>query len=166
MNASWITNWKKIKIKVKRIFKKQPSENEDSEWKNCPLCKKISYLPDLVANSYICDCSFHFDLPPKLRLEGLFDSKYDIIEAPENINPDPLRFEVSDKYKYIDKIKKYRNTTGQKTALLAASGFISNLHSVVICFNPLYLYNRRVILVDPRTLRVLYSKKENFLVVF
>jgi len=136
MNSSWITNWKKIRIKVKRIFKKQQSEYEDAEWKNCPLCKKLSYLPDLVANSYICECSFHFDLPPKIRLDGLFDSKYNIIEAPENINPDPLKFEVGERYKYIDKIKKYRSITGQKTALLVASGLISNLRSVVVCFNP------------------------------
>ena len=36
---SWITNWKKIKIKVKKIFKKQPSGHEETEWKNCPQCK-------------------------------------------------------------------------------------------------------------------------------
>ena len=133
---NWITRWKKIGIKVKQIFKKQPTGNEETDWKNCPQCKKISYLPDLIENSYICECSFHFDLPPKLRLESLFDSAYQIIEAPENIDPDPLNFEVSDKYKYIDKIKKYRKVTGQKTALLCASGNISNLRAVVVCFNP------------------------------
>ena len=91
-------------------------------------------------NSYICECSFHFDLPPKLRLSSLFDSEYEIIESPDNINPDPLNFEVKDGaregYKYIDKIKKYRKITGQKTALLCASGKISNLNAVVVCFNP------------------------------
>tara|TARA_B100000686_G_C16584069_1_gene859728 strand:- start:23 stop:985 length:963 start_codon:yes stop_codon:yes gene_type:complete len=133
---SWITNWKKIKIKVKRIFKKQPSSQDDAEWKNCPQCKKISYLPDLIANSYICECSYHFDLPPKMRLNSLFDSDYQIIEAPDNINPDPLKFEVGERYRYVDKIKKYRQVTGQKTALLVASGLISNLRSVVVCFNP------------------------------
>ena len=133
---SWITNWKKIKIKVKRIFKKQPSSQDDAEWKNCPQCKKISYLPDLIANSYICECSYHFDLPPKMRLDSLFDSEYQIIEAPDNINPDPLKFEVGERYRYVDKIKKYRQVTGQKTALLVASGLISNLRSVVVCFNP------------------------------
>jgi len=133
---SWITNWKKIKIKVKRIFKKQSSSHDDAEWKNCPQCKKISYLPDLIANSYICECSYHFDLPPKMRLDSLFDSEYQIIEAPDNINPDPLKFEVGERYRYVDKIKKYRQVTGQKTALLVASGLISNLRSVVVCFNP------------------------------
>ena len=104
---SWITNWKKIKIKVKQIIKKQPADQQETDWKNCPLCKKISYLPDLTANSYICECSFHFDLPPKLRLDSLFDSGYEIIEPADNINPDPLDFEVS-QYKYKDKIKKYQ----------------------------------------------------------
>ena len=133
---SWITNWNKIKIKVKKIFKKQPTSREETEWKNCPQCKKISYMPDLIANSYICECAFHFDLPPKIRLDNLFDTTYETIEAPDNIDPDPLQFEVGERYKYIDKIKKYRQTTGQKTALVCASGLISNLRSVVVCFNP------------------------------
>ena len=133
---NWITRWKKIGIKVKQILKKQPSEHEETDWKNCPQCKKISYLPDLIENSYICECSFHFDLPPKTRLDNLFDSNYEIIEAAGNINPDPLNFEVKDKYKYIDKIKKYRKITGQKTALMIANGIISNLRAVVVCFNP------------------------------
>ena len=137
---NWITRWKKIGIKVKQIFKKQPAANEATDWKNCPQCKKISYKPDLFNNSYICECSFHFDLPPKLRLDSLLDSGYEIIEAPENINPDPLNFEVKDAaregYKYIDKIQKYRKITNQKTALICAAGKISNLNAVVVCFNP------------------------------
>ena len=84
---NWITRWKKIGIKVKQIFKKQPTSQESTDWKNCPQCKKISYKPDLVNNFYICDCSFHFDLPPKLRLDFLFDSEYEIIEPASNINP-------------------------------------------------------------------------------
>jgi len=138
---NWLTGWKKkIGIKVKKIFKKQPVGQQETDWKNCPQCKKISYLPDLIANSYICECSFHFDFPPKLRLDSLFDSDYKIIEAPDNTNPDPLNFEVKDGarkgYKYIEKIKKYRKVTGQKTALMCAIGSISNLSSVVVCFNP------------------------------
>ena len=93
---NWITRWKKIGIKVKQIFKKQSSANEATDWKNCPKCQKISYKPDLFNNSYICECSFHFDLPPKLRLDSLFDSGYQIIEASDNIDPDPLNFEVKD----------------------------------------------------------------------
>ena len=136
---NWISHWKKIGIKVKRILKKQPVGQQETDWKNCPQCKKISYLTDLIADSYICECSFHFDLPPKLRLDSLFDSSYEIIEAPNNIDPDPLNFEVKDAarqgYKYIDKIKKYRKVTGQQTALLCATGKISNLNAVVVCFN-------------------------------
>jgi len=133
---NWISRWKKIGIKVKQIFKKQPTGNEETDWQTCPQCKKISYKPDLVANSYICECSFHFDLPPKLRLDDLFDSTYEIIEAPNNIDPDPLKFEVEERYKYIDKIKKYRKITGQTTALICASGLISKFRAVVVCFNP------------------------------
>tara|TARA_B110000438_G_scaffold227990_1_gene222477 strand:- start:211 stop:1179 length:969 start_codon:yes stop_codon:yes gene_type:complete len=136
---NWIKSFKKIGIKVKKIFKKQPTGHEETDWKNCPACRKISYLPDLIDNSYICECNFHFDLPPKLRLESLFDSAYETIEPMDNVNPDPLGFEVkaeTKSYKYIDKIKNYRNITGQKTALMCAYGKISNLKAVVVCFNP------------------------------
>ena len=71
-----------------------------------------------------------------MRLDNLFDSTYEIIEPTENINPDPLNFVVKERYKYIDKIKKYREVTGQKTALMCAIGNISNLSAVVVCFNP------------------------------
>ena len=134
---SWITNWKKIKIKVKKIFKKQPTDQHETDWKSCPQCKKISYLPDLIANSYICECSFHFDFPAKKRLDSLFDSDYETIETTNDIDPDPLKFKVGES-KYIDKIKKYQKVTGQKSALLCASGRISNLRAVVTCFNPLF----------------------------
>ena len=110
---NWISHWKKIGIKVKQIFKEQPTGQEETDWKNCPQCKKISYLPDLITNSYICECSFHFDLPPKMRLDSLFDSSYEIIEAPENIDPDPLNFEVKGaarkEYKYISLLITYLN---------------------------------------------------------
>ena len=133
---SWITNWKKLKIKVKKIFKKQQQGDSETDWKTCPQCKKINYKPDLFSNNYICECSYHFDLPPKIRLENLFDSNYEIIEPPKNIDPDPLNFKVEGRYDYIDKIKKYRKTTGQETALICASGLIEGLQSVVVCFNP------------------------------
>ena len=133
---SWITNWKKLKIKVKKIFKKQQRGDSGTDWKTCPQCKKINYKPDLFSNNYICECSYHFDLPPKIRLENLFDSNYEIIEPPKNIDPDPLNFKVEGRYDYIDKIKKYRKTTGQETALICASGLIEGLQSVVVCFNP------------------------------
>ena len=132
---NWITHWKKIGIRVKQIFKKQPTGQQETAWKNCPQCKKITYFPDLIENFYICECNFHFDLPPKLRLENLFDKDYEVIEAPKNINPDPLNFEVEGRYKYKDKIKKYKKLTGQETALLAATGIISDMKAVVVVFN-------------------------------
>ena len=133
---SWISIGKKIGIKIKKILKKSPIFGEKTEWLNCPKCKKISYLPDLISNNYICECLHHFDLPPKDRLKNLLSENYEIIDAP-NINPDPLNFEGMGE-KYIDKINKYRKSTGQKTALLCAYGKINNLTAVVVCFNPKY----------------------------
>ena len=137
---NWITDKiEMIKLKTKKFFKRQPTSQEDTDFKSCPKCNKITYKPYLFKNSYICECSYHHDMPPKIRLKSLFDTTYEIIEAPKNINPDPLNFEVKggarEGYKYIDKIKKYRKITGQHTALLCASGIISGLNAVVVCFN-------------------------------
>ena len=55
---NWISRWKKIGIKVKQIFKKQSKKSEETDWKNCPQCKKISYKPDLFKNSYIDDAGY------------------------------------------------------------------------------------------------------------
>ena len=137
MSYNWISNWKKIGIKVQQILKKQPVGQQETNWCNCPLCKKISYLPDLIANSYICECSFHFDMPPKFRLDSLFDSGiYETIEAPSNVDSDVLNFVVEGRYKYSDKIKAYQKKTNQKTALLAGSGLVSGMKAVVTAFHP------------------------------
>ena len=37
---NWISHWRKIGIKVKQILKKQPTGQEETDWKNCPQCKK------------------------------------------------------------------------------------------------------------------------------
>ena len=56
---SWITNWKKIRIKVKKIFKKQPVDQQETDWKSCPQCKKISYLPDLIGRPVLWHTQRH-----------------------------------------------------------------------------------------------------------
>ena len=66
-------------------------------------------------------------MPPKFRLDSLFDSDYEIIEPSDNIDPDPLNFEVKDGardgYKYAEKIKKVEELNGiflkAKSAVLA-----------------------------------------------
>ena len=89
---NWLTGWKKkIKIKVKQILKKRPTGEEEVDWENCPQCKKLTTKLDLSDNSFVCECSFHFDMPPKFRLNSLFDSGiYEIIEAPSNIDSESV----------------------------------------------------------------------------
>ena len=68
-------------------------------------------------------------------MDDLFDSAYEIIEAPKNINSDPLNFVVDGRYTYSDKVKAYQRKTGQETALLAGSGLISGMKAVVTAFH-------------------------------
>ncbi len=99
---NWIADKiEKIKIKAKKIFKKKPTSQEQADWKNCQVYQRLNNITDLINNWYICECGYHVDLRPKLRLDNLFDDTYVIIEA-AYVTPDPLHFEVGERYKYID----------------------------------------------------------------
>ena len=66
---NWITHWKKIGIKVKQIFKKQPLGQEASDFKNCPKCQKISYKPDLYVTRNFFTCFLLVLLRKKVIIE-------------------------------------------------------------------------------------------------
>ena len=137
-------NWIKSKIqsfveKAKQTFKRQRPTKEDqsnSLWLNCPGCNQMQLKQDLQNNYYICKCSYHFDLDPKIRFEKLFfdEGQYELIPCPEWADPDPLNFKIGDK-KFIDKYNAYKKKTGQQSAILAANGKVNGLNIVAFGYN-------------------------------
>ena len=137
-------NWIKQKLqsfveKAKETLKrKRPSKQDQDEslWINCPGCKKMQLKSDLKSQFGICNCSYHFDLDPKIIFESLlFDNgDFELIDCPDWANPDPLDVSVNGK-KYIDKYKGYQKKTGQQSALLVAHGNIKELKAVVVGYN-------------------------------
>ena len=137
-------NWIKSKIqsfveKAKQTFKRQRPTKEDqsnSLWLNCPGCNQMQLKQDLQNNYYICKCSYHFDLDPKIRFEKLFfdEGQYELIPCPEWADPDPLNFKIGDK-KFIDKYNAYKKKTGQQSAILAAKGKVNGLNIVAFGYN-------------------------------
>ena len=130
---NWIKKILKVGGKIKQAIRSRPTTKDiaSSLWNNCPSCSKLTLKDEVKKNYFICECGFHFDIPPEERFKKLFDGEYEIIEVPNHIDPDPLKFEY-DGIKYIDKIKNYRKKSGLKTALHSAYGKINSISAVVV----------------------------------
>ena len=124
---NWITKF--IKPKIKSLFEKKSSKNEENLWTTCG-CKNLIYKEDLESNQKVCPkCGSHHKLTCKERFETFFDNKqFELIETPIP-KDDPLNFE--DKKKYTDRLKAARKLTGQDDAVLIAKGKVQNINVVV-----------------------------------
>ena len=124
---NWITKF--IKPKIKSLFEKKSSKNEENLWTTCG-CKNLIYKEDLDANQKVCPkCGAHHKLTCRERFETFFDNKeFELIETPLP-KDDPLNFE--DKKKYTDRLKAARKLTGQDDAVLIAKGKVQNNDVVV-----------------------------------
>ena len=87
---NWITKF--IKPKIKSLFKKKTSQNDERLWISCE-CKNLIYKEDFNKNYFCCPkCGSHHKLPCKDRFKLFFDNgAYEIIETPLP-QDDPLSF--------------------------------------------------------------------------
>jgi acetyl-CoA carboxylase carboxyl transferase subunit beta len=135
---NWIRKILRAGEKIRKVIKERPSVKEmaDSLWKSCPSCRKLTSKEKIRENYFICECGFHFDIPPRERLArlGFLNGKYEVIASPEYSDPDPLKFEYCGT-KYISKRKNYQKITKQETALFCVYGKIGSISSVVVCSN-------------------------------
>ena len=101
---NWISKF--IKPKIKSLFEKKSSKNEENLWTTCG-CKNLIYKEDMEANQKVCPkCGAHHKLTCKERFETFFDNKeFEIIQTPLP-KDDPLKF--NDVKKYTDRLKKAR----------------------------------------------------------
>ena len=102
---NWITKF--IKPKIKSLFKKKTSVNEETLWISCE-CKNLIYKEDFEKNFYCCPkCGAHHKLSCKDRFKLFFDNGiYEIIDSPLPVD-DPLEFVDNKKYK--DRLRDARS---------------------------------------------------------
>ncbi len=124
---NWITKF--IKPKIKSLFKKKTSVNEETLWISCE-CKNLIYKEDFEKNFYCCPkCGAHHKLSCKDRFKLFFDNGiYEIIDSPLPVD-DPLEFVDNKKYK--DRLRDARKKTGQDDAILLAKGKVKNIDVTV-----------------------------------
>jgi acetyl-CoA carboxylase carboxyl transferase subunit beta len=99
-------------------------------WVKCEDCKEVIYSRDLDRNLRVCPkCGYHFRIDARLRIGLLLDE-----EAPKElftkIGPtDPLGFK--DFKRYVDRIKVYQQTIGERDAVVVVQGKIEEIPVVV-----------------------------------
>ncbi len=127
---NWITNLTRPKIKKANIQKDIP----DGFWDRCPSCGAMLFHSEITKSNFVCPyCEHHFRLPPRARMDMLFDGgEYTLIQL-KKVKEDPLKF--ADLKKYADRLKDARKKTKNDDALLVAHGLIGGKPAVVGVFD-------------------------------
>lgn len=127
---NWLSNF--IRPKIRSIVgQKDVPENL---WQKCPSCEGMLFHRDLAENMNVCThCGYHMKISVTERLRLMFDDgKYTRVEVP-SVPQDPLKFK--DKKRYTERLKEAQAKTGEKDAIIVASGKIGGNPAVVAAFN-------------------------------
>ena len=100
-------------------------------WIKCPRCDAQLYRNELERNLKVCPkCNFHMRIGARRRLDVFLDPESQQ-EIAAGLEPeDPLKFRDSKRYR--DRISQAQKKTGEKDALVAASGTLLG-RPVVVC---------------------------------
>jgi acetyl-CoA carboxylase carboxyl transferase subunit beta len=125
---NWLTNF--VKPKIQALINKKIDIAENL-WTKCSKCEHMLFHRDLLANLGVCHhCDNHMRISAKNRLHNLFDNgSYTLQEMPKVIQ-DPLKFK--DSKRYVDRLKEYRQKTGNDDSVQVAYGQVKG-HSLVVC---------------------------------
>ncbi len=111
--------------KAKEGLKAQQRRRElpDGLWSKCEECGEILYHKELERNLWTCGkCQFHFRISARTYIKILLDEGSFQERFSEVVSTDPLRFR--DARRYVDRIKKARESTGLTEAVLCGDGTI------------------------------------------
>ena len=107
----------------------KPSRVPEGLWVKCPGCAQVIYNKDLVTNLSVCPkCAHHFRIGAIDRLRVLFDDSWTEYD-PGLVSTDPLTF--TDTKAYATRLKASAASTGQKDAVVIASGTIDGIPTMV-----------------------------------
>ncbi len=100
-------------------------------WVKCDGCRRILWKKDLAENQELCThCGFHFRISARRRLELLLDDGRFTERDAGLESTDPLEF--TDVKPYRDRLRKAREATGGRDALITAEGKLGG-QPVILC---------------------------------
>ena len=124
---SWFEKLMPSRISTEKRTRSVP----EGVWIKCPRCDAQLYRNELERNLKVCPkCDFHMRIGARERLEYFLDPDSEQ-EIAHNLEPqDPLKFRDSKRYR--DRIVAAQKKTGEKDALVAATGTLLG-RPVVVC---------------------------------
>ena len=116
---NWITNY--VRPRINSIFSRR--EIPENLWVKCDDCGTMLFHREMSDNLNVCsNCGHHMNITPRDRFIGMFDGGiFTEVEVPEPVT-DPLQFR--DQKKYPDRMRAAQKITGEKEAMLVATGEI------------------------------------------
>ena len=121
--------FKKTRKPMAAPAKETPSRVPEGLWVKCPGCSQVIYNKDLGTNLNVCPkCAHHFRIGAIERLRILFDGPWTEYD-PDLVSTDPLAF--IDTKPYSERLKAGAESTGQKDAVVVASGTIDGIPTMV-----------------------------------
>lgn len=124
---SWFEKLMPSRISTEKRTRSVP----EGVWLKCPKCDAQLYRNEVERNLQVCPkCTHHMRIGARKRLEFFLD-KGSVNELAAGLEPeDPLRFRDSKRYR--DRVSAAQKKTGEKEALVAATGTLLN-RPVVAC---------------------------------
>ena len=125
---NWISNY--VRPRINSIFSRR--EVPENLWTKCTECGTMLFHRELAENLNVCtSCGHHMQITPRDRFADLFDGGiFTEVEVPEPTT-DPLNFR--DQKKYPDRMKAAQKGTGEKEAMLVATGEMGRTPIVAAC---------------------------------
>jgi acetyl-CoA carboxylase carboxyl transferase subunit beta len=102
-------------------------------WKKCVKCDAVLYRPDVERNDDVCPkCDHHMRIGARRRIDIFLDpeGRDEILTDIEPID----RLKFKDKKRYRDRLAAAQRSTGEKDALITATGEVQGLPLVVAAF--------------------------------
>jgi acetyl-CoA carboxylase carboxyl transferase subunit beta len=121
---AWFTKTRKPMAPTEKV-----SRVPEGLYLKCPDCAQLIYNKDLSANLGVCPrCAHHFRMSATERLRMLLDGEYVVRDA-GLLSTDPLGF--TDTKPYKARLQAGRAATGEKDAVITASGRLDGIGTVV-----------------------------------
>ena len=122
--------WFKRARKPIAAAKDKTSRVPEGLWVKCPGCEQVIYNKDLATNLSVCPkCAHHFRIGATDRLQMLLDDGTFTEYDKGLVSTDPLKF--TDTKPYRTRLESSIEATGQKDAVIAASGRIEGIDTSV-----------------------------------
>ena len=128
---NWLSTFVRPKIQALMGTKQ---ETPDNLWIKCTACDHMLFHRDLTEHNKVCHhCGHHFRITAKERFNLLFDKGAYTLHPLPKVVQDPLKFR--DLKKYTDRLKEYRQKTGNDDGIQVAFGTIGGINTVIAAFD-------------------------------